>query len=197
MMSSAPAEYLVENTHDGLVLEFPRRPPTSGTVIFGLIGWLLVGWASLWALAMPGAALVEALGWWAVNERVLEFRWMAIGMPLWPVLFSMGWLWARGPQKLRVKVDRHALRWRGRLGWRRVAWSEVENVWMRPRHLAIATRDGRVHLLPALPGPAMRGLYLFVRRQWADANHGRDDEVPSAMRDLVAQRAAQSASSIR
>ncbi len=188
-----PSRYVVENTHDGLVLDFPRRPPEGGTVLFGMLGWLVVGALTLWALAYPWASFVESMRWWAVNREVLTFRWMVLGMPLWPVVFGGLWLWVRGPALLRVKVDRHAIHWRGRIGWNRLAWSELARVTVRPRHLALTTRQGRVRLLPALPGAVMRSLYQFVLHQWAEANHGRDDEIPEAIRDLVTRRRAQEA----
>ena len=185
-----PSRYVVQNIHDGLVLDFPRRPPSTPTVWFGAIGWVLVGWLTLWIVALPWASFVEHMRWWDVNRSILEFRWFAIGYPLWPIVFATLWLWLRGPAKLRVKVDRHAISWRGRLGWQRVAWSELERVSVRPRHLALTTRRGRVRLLPALPGPAMRSLYQFVLHQWAESDHGNATEVPEAIRRIVAQRRA-------
>ncbi|MEN0065917.1 MAG: hypothetical protein AAGA48_27500 [Myxococcota bacterium] len=182
--------YLVSNTHDGVLMSFPRREPESLTMLFGLFGWLIVGWLSLLLLAYPVAAFVEAQRWWDVNERVLQFRWMAIGLPLWPVLFSAVWLWIRGSSHLRVKVDQHALRWKGRFGWRRVAWSELEKVTVRPRRLAVTTKSGRTYHTPTLENFVLRALHGFILDQWSQAEVGSERDVPEDIRRLVAQRRA-------
>lgn len=189
--------HLVRHTHDGVVLDLPRQPPSPLMVLFVTCGWLLVGVLSLVFIAQPVAAFVEYMGWWLVNEKVLQFRWMAIGLPLWPVLAIPIALLVRGRDHVRVQLDQHGIRWSRRLGSRRVPWSAVRGISVRGNRLGVATSAGRTYWMPQLkvlpgfsltqPNP-LRELASAVESWQLGRFHGSPEEVPEELRAMIEQR---------
>lgn len=193
-------QFLARHIHDGVVLDLPRRPASPATIAFSTFGWLLVGAISLVTIAQPVAAFVEWMGWWLVNEPVLRFRWMAIGLPLWPLLALPVAALIRGPRRVRLTLDQHGLTWGRLLGRCRVAWSSLRAVQIKRGRIVITTRQDRRVRLPALEGPtspditrsdATADLVRAIDAQRHARIFGTSDEVPEEIRLLLGEAPSQ------
>lgn len=187
--------YLVRHTHHGIVLDFPRPPPSALEVAFAVFGWVVVGWLSLVLLALPVAALVEHLGWWLVNEQVLQTRWMMIGLGVWPLLAVPLGLALRGSSTLRVQIDQYGMTWRRWIGSRRIAWAALRSVGVHRGRLWLFRHDQRVMRMPTLQianplsiaePSALQDLAALVESCRTARELGTREDVPEEMRSLVA-----------
>jgi len=180
---------VVEHTHSGVVTSLPRWPSDGALALASALGWLAIVLASLTALGLPGASLVEGLGLWMVNERVFELRWLAVGFAAWPVLFTTLWWAMRGTLRLQVDVDQHGIGWRRGTGWRRVPWSSVAAVEATRHRLVLRLETGGAERLPPLRRDALEVLHRTASACLAGARRGHLDDVPDELHAVAGRRA--------
>jgi len=93
---------LAHADHEGFELRIPTAPlGRRSTRALAMVLALVIP-ASVMLLALPGAAFVEAQGWWLVNEVVLTRRWLFAAFAGAPVALLV-WIASHPPdQRLRL-----------------------------------------------------------------------------------------------
>lgn len=106
---------------DGVVLDlgWRRMAGAEQRVVLYALAYVLVAPLSLVLVALPGAALFEAMGWWLVNEAVLVDRWLGWGMLVWGLAVLIAWAGWLSPVRQSLELTpRHLEVVRRRLdGW--------------------------------------------------------------------------------
>lgn len=189
--------YLLQHTHDGVRLALPRRPPSPLALLFATVGWLVVGALSLVLVAQPVAAFVEAMGWWLVNERILQWRWMWIGSLIWPFLAIPVAAVLRGPRRLRLQLDQNGVSWRHHLfGWQRVAWTALRSIRIRGERIGLTNTRGRTVWMPSIHSlrtlsinldqyDPLRDVVRAIDAQRTLRTYGSVADIPAEIRTLV------------
>lgn len=93
--------------HESVDLAFPVPVAQERISLILGIGLACLVPLSLLLVGYPGAAFVEAQGWWHVNEGVMTTRWFLYG-PLVAAVLIAGWVLFR-PRGARMRVDRHRI----------------------------------------------------------------------------------------
>jgi len=106
---------------DGVILDLgaARMQNAERWTVLGALAYVVVAPLSLVLVALPGAALVEALGWWLVNEAVLVDRWFGWGLLVWGLAVLVAWAGWLSPVRQTLELTpRHLALVRRRLdGW--------------------------------------------------------------------------------
>lgn len=165
--------------------------------VLGALAYVVVAPLSLVLVALPGAALVEALGWWLVNEAVLVDRWLGWGLLVWGLAVLFAWAGWLSPARQTLELTpRHLALVRRRLdGWfvrrvhvplREVYGAECVRGTLRDRIL-LRTAEGtlRVDVDPHFP---RRALVDLVDELAALAREGAGREGAAAARALLDSR---------
>jgi hypothetical protein len=185
--------FAVTRTHEGT--EYRFRSVAEGepgsVLLAAAMSWIVFGPISVVALALPGAAIVEALGWWLVNEAVLITRWIWIGVGVWIPLVLAVWVALQASGRTRVWITQHSVAWKVGLGrWKEVAYSEVDDIWTELGRVVIRDRKGRLLGFPIQDGAAVLGAAGgLLATTWRGAQPGDAGQIPQGLRQLLAQRA--------
>jgi hypothetical protein len=186
---------LSRSDHEGFELRIPTVPLFRRST--QVIGTLLAIAApvTVLLLALPGAAYVEAQGWWLVNEDVLIRRWL-IAVLTGAGLAFLTWL-ATHPSSQRLRLTARTLtlqRFFRRPATIRLA--EVVEVTCDEVGVRLHHAEGSRRIdLPGLTAWELAALVdeIRTRAEAAQRSHGSKDAVPQSLHQMRAPRTPASA----
>ena len=194
-MTDALDSYAVSRTHEGTEYRFRSvaAGEPSSVLLSASLSWVLFGPVTVVGLALPAAAMIEAMGWWLVNETVLMQRWIWLGVLIWIPLVLLVWGALQASGRTRLWITHNAVAWKVGMGrWRELPYSEIDDIWTVVGRVVIRDRRGRIKSFPIQDSPevlALTGSLLAVT--WRGARAGHAGQIPRGLRRLLAQRSLQ------